>query len=183
MSAPQAFLRGSRVHLRALADTDADGPYPAWLNDGEVCAGNSHHVFPYGREAALDFIRTSRSRQDSLTLAIVLTAEDRHVGNISLNQIHPRSRSAEFAILLGDRAVWGSGVGHEAGRLLLEHGFNALGLHRVYCGTFADNAGMRALAGKLGMREEGRRIEAAWKDGRFVDVIEFAVLRTEFSAT
>ncbi|HEY9102739.1 GNAT family protein [Chitinimonas sp.] len=177
-----AFLQGPRIYLRALADSDADGAYPGWLNDAEVCAGNSHHVFPYGREAALDFIRASRQRQDSLTLAIMLTVEQRHVGNISLNQIHARHRSAEFAILLGDRSAWGKGVGEEAGRLLLQHGFDALGLHRVHCGTFADNAGMIGLARKLGMREEGRRVEAAWKDGRFVDVIEFAVLRNEFKA-
>ncbi|WP_179958249.1 GNAT family N-acetyltransferase [Chitinimonas arctica] len=180
MSRPSAFLRGAQITLRALCEADADGPYAAWLNEADICAGNSHHVFPYGPEAARDYIRAARQRQDSLQLAIVRTADEVHVGNIALNQIHPRHRSAEFAILLGDRSAWGKGIASEAGRLLLAHGFSALGLHRVYCGTFADNAGMIALAGRLGMKEEGRRSEAAWKDGRFVDVVEFGVLRSEY---
>lgn len=180
MSAP-AFLAGEKVRLRALTEADADGPYVGWLNDAEVCAGNSHHVFPYGRDAAREFIRSANQRSDALTLAIELVADGRHVGNIALNQIHPRHRAAEFAILLGDKAVWGQGVASEAARLIVAHGFSALGLHRIYCGTFADNAGMIALAAKLAMREEGRRREAAWKDGRFVDVIEFAVLASEWA--
>jgi RimJ/RimL family protein N-acetyltransferase len=40
---------------------------------------------------------------------------------------------------------------------------------------------MRRIALDLGMREEGRRREAAFKDGRFVDCVEFGVLRAEFS--
>ncbi|WP_269531999.1 GNAT family N-acetyltransferase [Chitinimonas sp. BJYL2] len=180
MSQP-AFLAGKRVRLRALTEADADGPYVSWLNDAEVCAGNSHHVFPYGRDAARDFIRAANQRTDALTLAIELVADGRHVGNIALNQIHPRQRSAEFAVLLGDKSVWGTGVASEAAQLIVAHGFSALGLHRIHCGTFADNAGMIALARKLHMREEGRRVEAAWKDGRFVDVIEFAVLAREWA--
>ncbi|PHV12481.1 GNAT family N-acetyltransferase [Chitinimonas sp. BJB300] len=182
MSAAPPFLRGPRVHLRALSEADADGHYVTWLNDAEACAGNSHHVFPFSREAAREFIRSNQNRQDSLMLAIVIAESGRHVGNIVLNQIHPRHRSAEFAILLGDRSVWGTGIGYEASLLLIEHGFKALGLHRIYCGTYANNVGMMALAFKLGMREEGRRIEAAWKNGQFVDVVEFAVLSAAFLA-
>ncbi|MGQ5522538.1 GNAT family N-acetyltransferase [Chitinimonas sp. PSY-7] len=182
MIAAPPFLRGPRVELRALSEADADGEYVEWLNDPEVCAGNSHHVFPYSREAAREFIRSHQQRQDSLTLAIVIADSGRHVGNIALSQIHPRHRSAEFAILLGDRSVWGTGIGYEAGLLLVEHGFKALGLNRIYCGTYASNIAMMALAYKLGMQEEGRRVEAAWKNGQFVDVVEFAVLAKAFLA-
>jgi [ribosomal protein S5]-alanine N-acetyltransferase len=174
------FLRGQRVHLRALVEADADGPYPGWLNDDQVCRGNSHHVFPYTRAAALDYIRQAATRRDELILAITLAADGRHVGNIALQRIHPIYRSAELSIVLGDRDVWGQGVGKEACRLLCDHGFAALNLHRIGCGTFADNLAMQRLALALGMTEEGRRRQAAFKDGRWVDVIEYGVLRAEY---
>ena len=60
------------------------------------------------------------------------------------------------------------------------HGFLALNLHRIACGTFADNRAMLRLAAYLGMHEEGRRREAAFKAGRYIDVIEFGVLDNEF---
>ncbi|QNM98501.1 GNAT family N-acetyltransferase [Chitinimonas koreensis] len=182
MSLPP-LLTGPRLALRALCPADADGPYPGWLNDGQVCAGNSHGVWPYGREQARDFIARAATARDALTLAITLRSDGRHVGNVGLQGIHPIYRSAEFAILLGDRAAWGQGYGLEAARLIVAHGFAALNLHRIHCGTFADNAGMLALAARLGMREEGRRVEAAYKNGRFVDVIEFGLLRDQFVAS
>jgi len=178
MTAP--FLEGKRLYLRGLSLEDAEGAYPEWLNDEEVCRGNGHHLFPYGREQAREFIRGTWNDRSAVTLAMVLREGHRHIGNVALQGIHQIHRTAEFAILLGDRESWGQGYGREAGLLLCRHGFRALQLHRVGCGTFADNEGMRGLARALGMKEEGRRRQAVWKDGRYVDVVEFGVLAEEF---
>jgi RimJ/RimL family protein N-acetyltransferase len=179
VSTPPPFLQGQHIYLRVLTDEDASGDYPAWLNDAEVCRGNSHHVFPYPKEAALDYIRKVRESTTNLALAIVLREDHRHIGNITLQSIHPINRSAEFAMLIGDKSAWGKGYGLEAGQLMCQHGFETLNLHRIYCGTFADNAGMIGLAHALGMKEEGRRREAAFKDGKYLDIVEFGLLESE----
>jgi RimJ/RimL family protein N-acetyltransferase len=176
-----AFLRGPRLYLRPLQESDVDGAYPGWLNDAEVCGGNSHHVFPYTRAEALEYVRTVAGNRRDIVLAMVVAADDRHIGNISLARIDPVYRSAQLSILLGDRREWGKGFGLEAGRLLLGHGFAALNLARIECGTFSTNEGMRRLALALGMKEEGLRRQAAWKDGRYVDVIEYGILKAEFT--
>jgi [ribosomal protein S5]-alanine N-acetyltransferase len=178
-----AFLAGPRLYLRALREADADGPYPGWFNDAEVCRGNSHHVFPYTREAALAYIRHAGQTRESLILAVVLREGHRHIGNIALQDIHPVNRSAELSILIGERDVWGAGFAHEAAVLIVAHGFSALNLERIGCGTFSGNAAMQKLAQRLGMKEEGRRRRAAFKDGRYVDVVEFGLLRGEFERT
>lgn len=175
-----AFLIGARLYLRALAENDADGSYPGWFNDGEVCQGNSHHVFPYTRAAALEYIRHASQTRDSLILAIVLKDGDRHVGNIALQEIHPVNRTAELSIVIGEREAWGNGYAQEAATLVLAHAFNALNLRRVGCGTFAGNEAMRKLATRLGMKQEGQRRQAVFKSGRYEDVIEFGLLREEF---
>ncbi|MBF0164651.1 MAG: GNAT family N-acetyltransferase [Magnetococcales bacterium] len=176
------FLAGTTLYLRPLQDADADGPYPHWLNDAETCAGNSHHCFPYAREQALNYIRMSRDSRDQLVLAIILLDGERHVGNVALQSLSFVHRSAEFSILIGDGVARGRGVGIEAGRLLVRHGFEALNLHRIGCGTFSNNTAMLALAKRLGMREEGMRREAVFKQGRWLDVVEFGLLRAEFLA-
>ncbi len=41
---------------------------------------------------------------------------------------------------------------------------------------------MRRVAERLGMREEGVRRQAAFKDGAYVDVVEYGVLRAEYES-
>ena len=174
------FLVGERLVLRALEESDADGEYPGWLNDEEVSRGNAHHRHPYTRESALDYIRRSRASIEELVLAMALKDSGRHIGNITLKRIDPVYRSAEFAILLGARDSSGQGYSKEAGRLLCDHGFFTLNLRRIHCGTFESNVPMQKLAEHLGMHLEGRRRQAAFKDGRWLDVLEYGVLCDEY---
>ena len=174
------FLAGERLYLRALHESDAAGSYPSWFNNEEVCQGNSHHVFPYTTENALSYIRFARDSRDDLILAIVLKEDHRHIGNIALQAIHPVNRSAELAIVIGDDRAGGHGYGREATLLIFKHGFEELNLHRIGCGTFENNASMKSLAASLGMREEGRRKQAAFKNGKYLDIVEYGMLRNEF---
>lgn len=176
------FLVGEKIYLRSLVEEDAEGPYATWFNDEEVCFGNSHHVFPYTYESALSYIRHSHETRNSLILAIILSEDDRHIGNIALQDIHPNYHSADFSILIGDKSAWGGGVGKEAGRLICDHGFRAMNLHRIACGTFENNLAMQRLALYLGMVQEGVRRKAAFKGGKYLDIIEFGVLRDEYEA-
>jgi ribosomal-protein-alanine N-acetyltransferase len=176
------FLSGPRFGLRPLRPADADGPYTDWFNDAEVCRANSHHVFPYDPAQARRYIESVNGNRNALVLAIEDKVSQAHIGNVSLQDIHWTHRSAELAIVIGDRAFWGIGVGAEVGALVVRHGFEALGLHRIACGTTEDNDGMRKLAQQLGMREEGRRRRAVWKDGRWLDVIEYGILADEFTS-
>ena len=174
------FLVGEKIYLRALDPEDAEGNYPHWFNDAEVCAGNSHHVTPYSVQDAYEYIQRVSEAVDCLTLAIVDKFSKAHIGNVSLQDINLLYRSAEFAIVIGDKKYWGKGYGYEAGKLIINHGFAEMGLHRIACGTFVTNTGMRKLAEKLGMKLEGSRRLAAYKNGKWVDVLEYGVLRHEW---
>lgn len=175
-----AFLQGRRIYLRPLEIEDLSGDYQSWLNDKEVCQFNSHHVFPYTRRDALKYISDSRRAKDALILAIVLKKNNMHIGNIALQNIDHLNRKAELAILLGNKKYWNKGYSKEAAVLIIEHGFRALNLNRIYCGTFVKNLAMQKLAQYLNMKKEGLRRSDLYKDGSFVDVVEYGVLVSEF---
>lgn len=174
------FLIGKEVYLRALGEDDCKGPYPTWLNDAEVCRGNAHHIFPCTADTARDYIQQVNRDHRRLVLAIARRKDDVHIGNIALVNIDAIHRSAELTIIIGNKSCWRKGYGKEAARLICDHGFLALNLNRISCGTFEDNTGMCKLAQSLGMVEEGRRRKAIYKLGRYVDVIEYGVLRSEY---
>lgn len=176
------FLEGERLYLRGLLPQDVVGPWFGWFNDQEVCRHNSHGRFPNSLEKMEAFQKRVASSTSELVLAIVLRKGSVHVGNISLQGINWVDRSAEYAIVIGDRRAWGTGVGKEASDLIVRHGFTALNLHRIYCGTSEDNVGMQRLAAYMGMKEEGRRRQAIFKGGRWRDILEYAVLRDEWLA-
>lgn len=173
----QAFLRDGDLVLRPLSPADADGAYVQWLNDAEVCRWNSHHVRPYTREMALEYIASLSGGSD---LVLAITVDGTHVGNVSLQKVSTLHRSADFATIIGDRSVWGTGVATTAGQLIVDHGFSALNLHRITSGTFADNVGARRLIEKLGMTHEGTRRAALFKHARYHDVFEYGLLVDEW---
>lgn len=174
------FLIGQDIYLRALEESDVQGNYANWLNDAEICQFNSHHVYPQTKENLLEYVRNVQKSKNDLVLAIILKKTDEHIGNISLQCISYINRSAEFAILIGEKKYCGKGFAKQAGELIIKHGFLALGLNRIGCGTSSDNLPMQKLAINMQMKEEGRRLEALYKNGKYADIIEYGVLKMNF---
>ena len=173
------YVLNEQYFVRPLAAEDVQGAYPTWFEDQDVCRYNAHGKFFKARSYFLDYAN-DQNREDRVVWAVCHRA-DGHIGNVSLQEISFINRTAEFAILLGDRRHHGKGVGLLVGRKLLEHGFDKLNLERIYCGTAATNAGMRKLALALGMTLEGTRREHLFLEGARVDMVEYGVLRGEFA--
>lgn len=163
--------------VRPLQERDLKGPYLSWFEDQEVCKYNSHGKF-FKTTTYYKAFYDRLNSEDRITWAICHKT-DGHIGNVGLQNISFINRNAEFAIILGDKRHWGKGVALDASRKLIEHGFCKLNLERVYCGTAETNAAMRKLAKALGMVEEGRRRSHLYLDGRWVDVIEYGLLRQD----
>src|SRR5262249_16959678 len=140
---------------------------------------NSHAIFPNTEQKMRSYFERLDNQRE-VVLAIIDSEGNEHVGNISLQNINWVSRSAEFAILLGNKEYWSKGYGEEASKLIVEYGFDSLNLHRIYCGTIEGNEGMKRLALKLNMQKEGVRRDAVYKHGQYIDVIEYGVLRDEY---
>ena len=174
------FLVGDKVYLRALTEDDLNATYREWFNDAEICEFNSHHRFPNYDEDMREYYETVIKSKKNLILGICDKASDAHIGNIALENIDTINRSAEFAIVIGDKTFWGKGIGKEAARLIIDHGFKALGLHRIYCGTSEDNVAMQKMALSLGFTEEGRARDAMFKSGAFKQVISYGLIDNEF---
>jgi len=172
------FLKGDTLYLRPLHETDISGKYRYWLNDPEIVQYNSHGRFPMTPDKLASFVELAKKSNTSLVLAVVDLETDLHIGNVSLQAINWIDRNAEIAFLLGEKDFWGKGVMLEAGTLLLQHGFNTLNLHRIYCATSAENMGMQRLSEKLGMELEGRRKDAIFKQGNYHDIIEYGILNS-----
>lgn len=171
-----------RLGVRGLDRGDLAGGYPLWFSDEAVCRHNSHGAFPKSAQELAAYIDGLASDRAKVVWAVIDRATGLHIGNMSLQSINWINRSAEFAVLMGEKEYWGRGYAREAGELLLRHGFLRLNLRRVYCGTAATNTGMQKLAESLGMAREGVRRQELYLNGEYTDLWEYGVLKDEFLA-
>lgn len=96
--------------------------------------------------------------------------------------VDARSRVGEVGISLR-RSSWGTGVGTDAMRVLVQIGFSELNLERIWLAVFSTNERAMASYRKLGFVEEGRWREDVWREGRYVDQVVMAVLREDWPST
>lgn len=175
------FLESEKIGLRSLEANDLNENYLSWLNNQETSEQNSHAYFPYTIYQLQQFYSQNAQNKNLLLLAIISKSNNKHIGNISLQNINWIYRNAEFAILLGEKEYWGKGISFEAATLIIRHGFTNLNLHRIYCGTTENNIGMKKLATKLGMQQEGIRRDAFFKQNTFQNIFEYGILQHEFT--
>lgn len=174
-------IKSKGIFLRPLRLEDANGNYPNWFNDKEVCKYNSHGDSLYTKQMAIDYINMVTTNSAYKVFAIVDEKNNKHIGNISLQHIDCKNNNAEFAIIIGEKDYYNKGYSKKAGILLFTYGFKELNLHRIYCGTSINNIPMQKLALSLGMKNEGQRIESFFKNGEYIDIVEFGILKKEFN--
>ena len=175
-----AFLTGTSIYLSPLTEEDVTPQYISWLNDKDVCRENSHATFPNTRERTIDYVRSVTGSKSEVVLGIRWKKNDRHVGNISLQKINWVSRSAELAIILGDKGYWNKGIGTEAYSLMIDYAFSTLNLNRVSSAQTVRNKGMIAVCEKCGMKREGILRQILYKEGEYADAVIYSILRAEY---
>lgn len=175
-----AFLAGDKIYLTPLTKEDITDEYVSWLNDPEVCSENSHAVFPNTHEKTLAYIKSLNNGKDEAAFAIRWKKNNVHIGNASVQKINRINRSAELAILIGNKKYWNKGVGNEVYKLLIDYGFNRLNLNRISSGQTVTNTGMIRVCEKQGMKKEGTLRQALYKNGRYVDAVIYSILKKEY---
>ena len=108
------------IYLRALEHNDLDRTYK-WHNDHELY--RTMGVFHYASRATdEEWLRKKQMFSDEeVNLAICLTENSQHIGNIYLRNIDWIARNAELRIFIGASDYRTKGYGQAAIRLLIRH--------------------------------------------------------------
>jgi len=105
---------------------------------------------------------------------------DRAVAYLGFFRWDPPHQTAELGYVLAP-ARWGQGLMREVLPVLVRHGFDVLGLHRMEARIDPGNVASIKLAGRLGFRPEGAlRDRTRNDDGSREDLLLFGLLRPEF---
>ena len=102
------------------------------------------------------------------------------IGNVGQIGLDWKNRSAFLGIVIAEKEYWGRGYGSDAIVTLLRFAFGEMNLHRIYLSVFDTNPRAIRCYEKCGFRHEGRAREALFRDGRYHDALQMAILRQEF---
>ncbi len=122
------------------------------------------------------------NRSNCVRCAVVDSEKDIILGMVTLASIDHHNQSAELHIMIGNESDCNKGIGTFAVKGMLNHAFNNLNLHRVYLTALENNARARHLYEKVGFSCDGLLRDATFKNGKFVNMAMYSILKNEFSS-
>jgi ribosomal-protein-serine acetyltransferase len=174
----------SGAYLRLLEEADADELFA-------LTERNREHLGPWmpwvpgtrSPEDTLGFIRiTRRQVADNNGYQVAIVRDGAIAGVAGFHRVDWLNRATSIGYWLS-AAEQGRGTMTEAVRALVDHAFGAWRLERVEIAAAVDNARSRAVAQRLGFREEGVRRRAERVGERVLDHIVYALLADEWRST
>jgi len=173
-------IDGPRIRLRDFRENDLDGcmtvvgdPKVTWFLSFDTRT-REHHA----QLLAADIARAQTDPRPDHYLAVIEKATDEMIGFARLGNDRPRTAELGYAIR-HDR--WGHGYATEAATVMLDFGFNTLGLHRIQAAAGPDNTASHRVLEKLGFTYEGRMREHVFTNGAWRDSLLYSTLEQEWA--
>ncbi len=171
-------ITGERVVLRPVAPADAEDFLASMDDEGQRLTG-THRTFTLPQ--IRDWFGSRGATTDRWDLSIVERASDRWIGELAILDWDPDNQSCGFRIALGpggrDR-----GYGTEATRLVVDHVFRELPIHRIQLEVYAFNPRAQHVYERVGFRREGVLRDGLRWAGEFHDTIVMGLLRSDWEA-
>lgn len=164
-------LATQRLVLRPFGHDHLTAEYIAWLNDPDVVR------FSEQRHRAHD-LQSCREYQTRMTAPgrsfwAIERKDGRHIGNISATEDEPNN-VAELAIMIGDKASWGTGFGTEAWSAAIEYLLFTKAVRKLVAGAMSVNTPMLSIFRRTAMQLEGTRARYFLWQGTEVDLLEYS---------
>jgi len=172
-------LTGSRVILRRHVPANL-AAFRRWYADPEIARLARYQETPMRPEEIERFFAARVLGTDALAMAIHERSTGRLVGTCAFSQLDADNGSALYHITIGEPDVWGSGYGTEATRLMMDHAFGTLGLHRVALFVFEFNERAIRAYQRVGFVLEGRARQSVRREDRWWDELAMSMLDTDW---
>ena len=176
-------LTTARLVLRPFRDADRREVFELHSNARVMRYWDSA---PWRDETQADrFLARCRALSDNeagARVAVERRDTGRFIGWIGLQHWDHDNRGANLGYFFAEHA-WGQGYATEAGRALLEWGFDVMDLNRVSAQTDTRNEASARVLTKLGFTLEGILRENVIVDGEVSDDATYSLLRREWTST
>lgn len=173
-------LQTPHLTLRPFLLSDAPHIYRL-AGAREIADGTLTIPHPYPEGAAEAWLLTrdeDHEKTGSVVLAMTVMESGEFCGTIGLHMSSQNER-AELGYWVG-LPYWGRGYATEAARAMIDYGFGAMGLRRIYAMHYLQNPASGRVMQKLGMKHEGCLRQHVRKWDSFRDLEVYGLLAEEW---
>jgi RimJ/RimL family protein N-acetyltransferase len=174
-------MQGKLVRLRAYEKSDADALF-RWFSDEDVTRWLGPPNFP-SRAHQERFIELASASGDDAKYFAIEALDGKLIGDCGLRFINWKSRKAEFFITIGEKQLWGKGLGSDALRIVTRLAFDKMNLNRLWLSVLVDNPRAVRCYEKCGFVREGLLRQESYVDGKYRDVLLMGLLREDYERT
>lgn len=168
------IIEGKNVILRPITDEDTDHIIK-WRNSDYVRRNFIYQTL-FTPESHRQWLSEKVAKGLVKQFIIHSKAAGKDVGSVYLRDIDQVHKRAEFGIFIGEKDMIGHGIGSECIPLIVEYGFERLGLHKVFLRVLADNMIARRSYEKAGFMQEAYLKDEVCIHGEYKDLILMRIL-------
>lgn len=172
-------ILGKSVVLRAIEQSDLSQLH-IWANDPATqhIIGNIHFPSSFDYQTAW----FDKLQSDNLNQRFAVSCSEYElIGISSIINIDWRNRHAWHGIVLGDKDIRGKGLGIDTVMATMRYAFDEMNLERLDGSIIEYNAISYSMyCNKLGWKEEGRRRNYYYRNGRYYDQIIVGITKDDY---
>ncbi len=169
------MMRGDQIYLRALEPEDVEVLYRWENNPANWRVSNT--TAPFSKHTLERYVASTDDIYAARQLRLMIcTTNHQPVGTIDLFDFDPLHRRAGVGVLVAE-AARNNGYAKEALTLLIDHAWEGLQLHQLYCNILSSNeASMRLFQGLgfevTGTKKQWHSIPEGWEDEHFLQLMQ-----------
>jgi RimJ/RimL family protein N-acetyltransferase len=172
-------IEGKLVRLRPPNADDAL-PMVGWFEDLETTQFLGRRN-PPSVEMEKEWLEATA--RDPNSVVWVVEVDGRAVGTTGIREIDWKNGFGTTGTLIGDRSLWGKGIGREVMQLRARYAFVQLPLRKLKSSYFDGNVASGRAQAAVGYREVGRFRADRFVEGRWVDEVMTEVMREDWLKT
>ncbi|RSK29356.1 N-acetyltransferase [Bacillus sp. HMF5848] len=181
MHGKRRLLEGERIYLKPIEEQHIDDYYGKLSNasiESFKYTGSKAFITKQGLS---NYVKNICSNDSRLDFFIIDKQDDEIVGEVVLNDIDWKNRSASTRIGIFQEEDCNKKFGTEALSLLLQYGFGMYQLHRIELQVYSFNERAIRVYEKLGFKQEGVLRDCLFYNNQYHDAIVMSILETEFN--
>lgn len=170
-----------RCILRRIVPDDYQMMYENWAKLEEVC-----RYFPFNPVMDIEIYKErvhkwANNYESNTYFHWVIEWKENHelIGTINLGNVEESCFMSDTCYMLSPQ-YWGQSIMTEVLQAVLKYAFEEIELNRVQAEVFDGNIASAHVLVKCGMQFEGIARQKYYKNGRFIDTAQYAVLKCDF---